>query len=114
MSAKFVTKRGDTNPSIRSWLSDRNDEDIDFTGASVVLCYQQIMDDGTFGTAVRRAASILQFDAKKALVEYQFISADTASSGTFRAEWEVTLLGGNIETFPKGGYFSIVVVDDVR
>jgi hypothetical protein len=117
VSAKFSIKRGDAGKKLRMKIADQNGEAIDFTGATVTLCYQQENSDGSLGAAVRRAATLVSFDGYSAVVEYQFVSGDTTTAGRYRAEWEVTYGGGSgPDTFPTDApkYFYINVVEDVR
>ena len=47
-------------------------------------------------------------------VIYTAASGDTATSGTYQAEVEVTwTTPAGVETFPNDGYFTIIVVDDL-
>jgi hypothetical protein len=46
-------------------------------------------------------------------VQYDWSAADTATIGTYNAEFEVTYGDSSIETFPNNGFISVVVTDDL-
>lgn len=51
-------------------------------------------------------------DEAQGLVEYQPISADVDTPGTYWGEWRVPFAGGDI-IVPENGYIRVVVQDDV-
>lgn len=117
MSAIYRIKRGDAGKILRMILNDPDGAAINFSGATVVLCYQQENADQTLGAAVRRNATLTVIDGYSAAASYQFVTGDTVTAGRFRAEWEVTYSGGaGPDTFPTGKpkFFYIEVQEDVR
>lgn len=108
--SRWITKRGDLEPLIQCRLRQRNGAAIDFAGATVVFVYKR-----TGAEAVRRAATLVSYDATSAIVQYVWQAEDVANAPeSFPAEWEVTLASGKVMTFPKGGYITIVVNEDLR
>lgn len=103
----FKLKRNDTSPAIRSTLLDGSGTVILLTGASVKF----LMKDKAGNIIVNAAAVII--DAINGVVEYQWIGADTAVLGFYKAEFEVTYSDGTVETFPNEGFTSILITEDI-
>ena len=60
---------------------------------------------------VPAAAQII--DEATGVVQFNWVSGDTNTNGTFEGEFEVTYPDGTIETFPNNGYITIEVTDDI-
>lgn len=89
-------------------LKDGNDEVIELSGSTVRFHMRQI---GETTVAVDESATIYDVDAGQ--VSYVFSASDTATSGSFQAEFEVTNTDGTIETFPNKGYIRVEITDDI-
>lgn len=107
MTLQFLMKRGDTAPSLRATLRNPDGTAVDLTGATVRF----LMRDRTSGTVRVGSAAIVT--AASGIVQYDWQSADTATAGTYDAEFEATFPGGKIETFPNNGFFQVVLQGDI-
>ena len=108
MSDTFYIKQHDTSPAIGGICLDGAGAVVNVTGASVVFSMR------------RRAGEVLVNRAVGAVVlgvagtvKYEWIAANTAITGLFEGEFELTYPSGAIETFPNNGYISIRVGDDI-
>ena len=113
----FRTKRNDTKP-IRMSLQHKDPQSgaisaADLTTATGVrFLMDSVTEQGDLGSAIVAApANIL--DPLAGLVEYEFQPAETAAAGEYRAEFEVTYTGGEIETFPEKDYIRVLVQEDL-
>lgn len=101
MATKFYIKQNDTKPSITAQLLSDGSA-VDLTGATVKF---------HMGSTIDAAATIT--DAATGNVRYDWASGDTATAGTYNAEFEVTFSDGKIETFPNDEYLLIVITEEV-
>lgn len=60
---------------------------------------------------IRKVANITNASAGQ--VECWFEAADTSMSGSFRAEFEITFIGGERATVPNNDYFKVLIIDDI-
>lgn len=102
MSQRFYIKRGDSAPPIRSQLRDALGAVVNLTNTSVKLVIESVLD-----------ADATVTDALEGRVEYQWQPGNTATVGTYKAEWQVTFIDGSIETFPNRGYLSVEIGQDL-
>jgi hypothetical protein len=105
----FYIKQNDTSPSLRAVLKDGDDIAIDLTGATVRFHMREI---GGNNAAVDADAQIVAPSAS-GIVQYDWDNGDTATIGSYQAEFEVTFAGGAIETFPNSGYIRVEITDDI-
>ena len=101
MATTFYIKQNDTKPSLAAQLLSDGSA-VDLTGATVKF---------HMGSSVDAAATIV--DAATGNVRYDWSAADTTTSGTFNAEFEVTFSDGTIETFPNDEHLHIVITEEV-
>jgi hypothetical protein len=111
--AKFIIKRNDTSPVMDARLLTEQKNAVGLEGATVVFN----MRNSTGPVVIDRAA-VTVLEAESGLVRYEWLTNDTASTGVFQGEFEVTFADGKVETFPKSdkanaNFIEIVVVDDV-
>ena len=106
MSDTFYIKQNDTSPSLRATLQDANGNPVDVTGASV-----QFHMRSSGSVIVDAVASIVT--PASGIVEYSWAPADTATVGSYQAEFEVTYASGAVETFPNTGYIRVRIRDDI-
>lgn len=99
---EFHLKTGDTSPSLRCFLLDGEGAAVPLTGATVVF---SMFTQKAVAVITRRAVTIT--DAPAGAVRFDWQSGDTAASGTFNSEFEVTYAGGSVETFPNDGYLMV-------
>lgn len=111
--AKFIIKRNDTSPVMDARLMSEQQKAVGLEGATVVFNMRSFN-----GSVVIDRADVTVLEAESGLVRYEWVASDTASTGTFQGEFEVTFADGKVETFPKSdkehaNFIGIVVVDDV-
>jgi len=112
--ADFRLKRGDQSPTIKYQLLDEQGDPVDITGFQEVRFLMRPrgasspkVDDDTNG-------AVAVTDAANGIVQYEWDSSDTDTSGSFKAEWEVAYSGGDTETFPNTEYINIYIQRDLR
>lgn len=107
MAADFTIKAHDRLPAIQAELS--TDAGLaNLTGATVRF----IMAPAVGGTPkVNANASVL--DPTQGSVRYEWVAADTASPGSYLAEWQVTWSDGRQQTFPTLTYHTVDVLADL-
>lgn len=97
-------KKGDTARALTATLT-LNGSAIDLTGATVVLVWK------LNGTVSRKSATIE--DATAGSVSYTLQSADVATAGTVKLEWEVTFSDATVLTVPSESYETLVIEADL-
>lgn len=105
----FYIKEGDTSPAIEYALSPVT---IALNGASVVFN----MRDRRGTVKVNRAAATITDDGVSTdtpTVQYDWVSADTDTAGTYYAEFEVTYADTSVESFPNQGFITVEVEADI-
>jgi hypothetical protein len=104
-------KKGDRLPSLTDTLVGPSGA-VDLTGATVVFKFFPIV-----GGSVVSGSAVIE-DATAGKVRYDWGASDTATAGSYYAEWVATI-GGKEMTFPNGDgtegpqYIKLVVVADV-
>ena len=111
--SKFVIKRNDTAPAMEARLLTKTLQNVSIVGATVVFNMRT-----PSGTVVIDRAPVTVLDAATGVVKYEWDAGDTARSGVYQAEFEVTFFDTKIETFPKSentasNFISVIVSDDV-
>lgn len=104
----FSIKQNDTSPQIAAILKDGAGNAIDLTSATVRFHMKKV---GATSATVDADATIVDEDAGS--VKYVWTAADTATAGSFQAEFEVTYTNGQIETFPNDQSIAIVITEDL-
>ena len=104
----FTIKQNDTSPQIAATLQDGDGSAIDLTSATVKFHMKKI---GAATATVDANATIL--NANTGSVKYAWVSPDTATAGSFLAEFEVTYTNGGIETFPNDQSIAILITEDL-
>ena len=104
----FYIKQNDTSPSMLATLQDANDVAVDLTSASVRFHLRPISSNTV---KVDQAATIVT--AVDGLVRYDWQAADTDTTGSYQAEFEVTYADASIETFPNDGYIRVEIISDI-
>lgn len=111
--SKFIIKRNDTAPAMEARLLGKSLQPVPIAGATVVFNMRSAS-----GTVVINRAPVILVEDLTGLVKYEWDAADTARSGTYQGEFEVTFADGRVETFPKSenavsNFITIVVSEDV-
>lgn len=109
MNPVFFIKEGDRLPNITGTVRDGDGEIVILTGCTVKF----IMSRTPGGTPVINAAAALIALGVTGRVTYAWGAADTTTAGTFYGEFEITFPGGLLETFPNGGYITIIIGTDL-
>lgn len=104
----FYIKQNDTSPAMLATLQDADGNAINLTGASVRFHMRTI---GSSQTTVDAAATVVT--AASGIVRYAWDAADTATVGSYQAEFEVTYSDASIETFPNDGYIRVEIKADI-
>lgn len=64
-------------------------------------------------TVDQETATFVENDATSGRVSYTFATGDTDTSGRYRAEFELTLDDGSIQTYPADDWIPIWIRDDL-
>jgi 5-hydroxyisourate hydrolase-like protein (transthyretin family) len=99
----FYIKQNDTSPSLQATLKDASGSAINLSGASVQIHMEAV--DGTL--KVNKTMTVT--DQVNGIVEYDWVSGDTDTAGTYYVEFQVTYSDSTIETFPNNNKEVIII-----
>lgn len=102
----FEIKRNDRRPYWRAALTSNGDP-VSLTGATAV---RFTMKQGATVKVNKQPMTVI--DAATGVVEYPWGASDTETSGTYNVEVEVDW-GGELQSFPSTGYFTVTINDDL-
>lgn len=105
--ADFIIKKGDTLPSIQSYLLDEDGTAVNLTANSGVMFIFR-----PASTLVAQSGVATVVNATTALVQYNWVTGDTNTVGAMQAEWRVDFSGRKM-TFPNNDYIDIDVIDNL-
>jgi len=105
MAEEFTIKSNDTSPKLLYELDLLPGQTL--VGATVRFHMAE-----ADGTVVVDAAGTVE-DAAAQQIAYAWGVGDTASPGTYRAEFEVTFSDGSVETYPNSDYLKIIIKPDL-
>jgi hypothetical protein len=107
VAADFTIKANDRLPSIQATLN------ADLTTATGVNFIMKATQGNTI--KVNAAAVIVSSAALPtgSVVRYDWLAVDTATPGSYQAEWQVTWTGGKKQTFPTLTYHTVDVLADL-
>jgi hypothetical protein len=105
----FYIKQNDTRPELDVFLRDDKDRSINVTGATVKFNMRNSADN----TVKIDTGAVTTVSSTAGRVKYSFTSANTDTAGNFEGEFQVTFVGGQVETFPNDGYIKVIITDDV-
>jgi hypothetical protein len=108
-SPTFYIKQNDTRPELDVFLRDDKDRSINITGSIIKFNLRNTSDN----TTKINAGSVTTVSSTAGRVKYSFTTSDTDTSGNFDGEFQVTFVGGQVETFPNDGYIKVIITDDV-
>lgn len=114
--ADFIITQGSTRPVLRATLEDDTGTAVSLTGATVTLSLRSMYDDSVIFQG--RDVTVLIPDPSgiapgEPNVQYTWQSGDTATTGTFYAQWKVAGSDGGTEYFPTTGPFVIAITPPV-
>lgn len=104
----FSIKQNDTSPALQATLKDSSLAVIDLTGSSVRFHMKSV--DGT----LKISSSMTITDATGGIVQYNWVSGDTDTVGTYYVEFQVTYPDLSVETFPNNGNNVVTVVKELN
>jgi len=107
MANSFTLKRGDTSPSIIFSLAPTS---VVLTGATARFSMRSRF---TGAIKVNRAVAVVVTATGTPTVRYDWQSADSDTSGSYEAEFEITYAGGAVETFPNSGFIPVEISGDI-
>jgi hypothetical protein len=102
----FEIKRNDRRPRWRVQLT-ANGDPVDLTAATTAKFTMK-----TGSTIAVNKGAMTFVDKPTGVVEYPWGATDTAASGDYNVEVEVDW-GGETQSFPSTGYFSVKISDDL-
>lgn len=115
MAASIFVKKDDTAPHVKASLLDAAGNSVNIAGATVRFIMARKDDHSQ--VVVDAAASNKQVndgsDGSKGKVEYAWLAADTATSGSYVCEFEVAYSDGSVQTFPTKAYIEAMITDDL-
>ena len=103
----FTIKKGDTLPSIQSYLLDEDSVAVNLTANSGVMFIFR-----PTSTLIAQSGAATVVNAATALVQYNWATGDTNTVGIMQAEWQVDFSGQKM-TFPNSSYINIDVIDSL-
>lgn len=104
----YTIKRHDLYPPIEATLEQADGVPINLRKATQVRFMMLDEDDN-----LKVDAPVQIIDAARGVVLYDWQAGDTDTSGTYRAEFEITFEDGRILTVPNDDYIIIIVMDDL-
>lgn len=104
--ADFTLKQNDLAPALIGTLKSAGGANKNLTGTTVVFKM------GTSTGTLKVNQTITPFDLVGGVCRYQWQTGDTATAGTFFAEFEVTNADGTKETFPNEKPLTITIKAD--
>lgn len=111
----ILMKTGDTAPIVQATLLDADSAPVDIAGATVR--FVMATSPGGGAAVVDAAAVNAQVttgaDGTKGKVTYAWVAEDTATAGSYVAEFEVTFSDGSVQTFPTTGFLDCTISDDL-
>src|SRR3954468_23592335 len=99
-------KKGDTRPAVTATIKNADGSAVDLTGATLRFVMKI---DG--GTTAKVDASATVLVANLGTVKYQWISGDTDTVGTYKAEWKISYGDGTVLRAPNNSYIAVVITD---
>ena len=109
MPSHFYIKKDDTRPAIIANLTDANDAAVNLTGAAVKF---NMRVDPAGSVKINLGSAIIE-DAEAGQVSYPWTSSDTDTADDYEAEFQVTFVGGAVQTFPGRNWIAVHVIDDI-
>lgn len=109
--ADFFVKQHDTS-RIQNQLKDDNGTPINVTGATVKFIAKAVGGGSPIIGSVGTGACTLIVPAT-GIVQYKFLTADTAAIGPYNVEWQITFADGTQQTVPNPDYDTLTITADL-
>jgi hypothetical protein len=113
--ADFELKRGDRRSIFSVTLEDNfgqpSEAAVDLTSASSATF--SMWDHRTHVVKVNRGTAAISGTISPGQVTYSWGTADVSTAGLYDAEIEVLWNDGKAETFPSGGYWTVLITEDI-
>jgi hypothetical protein len=109
----FKIKRNDRRPYLDAqFFQPDGITPLNISSASKVSMVCRLKGTGVDDPPKFKADCIV-VDAALGRVQYRWSATDTDTPGTFEYEFEISWTGGELQTLPQDGYFSLIILDDV-
>lgn len=105
----MTIKRNDTAPSFTATCTDSAGDAVDITGSTVRFH----MVGPVPSTAVKVDAAATIVSGTAGTVRYDWQEGDTDTSGSYKAEVEVTFSDNTVRTFPTTNYSTVRIRSDL-
>lgn len=105
-------KQNDTRPAFKVQLF-LDDEVFDLTANEATAVEFNMATSGTVPATLVSHGACTIVDSVTGVVEYRWVSGDTATPGDHKAEFQVTLSGGRIVTFPNNGNLIVTITPEL-
>lgn len=99
----FEMKRNDLLPALQVQFLNPDGTPRDITGLPVIFHMRK-------GNSLKVSTPATMVVASQGICEYRWSEGDTDEVGTFRAEFEVS----GMDTYPKGGYIVVIIIEDLN
>ena len=99
----FSIKQNDTAPTLRTVLLDSDGNPINLTGSTVSFVLKSMNN----GIVINSSMTVVTPLA--GLVEYDWQTGDTDTTGTYYAEFRVTYSDLSVETFPNSSNATVII-----
>lgn len=110
----YTIKQNDTRPRlVANLLQNFGQTDEAAIVLSTATSVRLLMRERGVGSPATVEGVCSITDADTGEVTYTWAAGDTASSGTYDLEFEITWADGGVETVPSSGYETVVIEDDL-
>jgi hypothetical protein len=114
-SPDFILRANDTASIITGTAEDQTGTPISIAGATVRFHMRTLNSAGT--PVLNQAAANDQAgdgtDGTMGNMSYAWVAGNTAVSGFYLGEWEITFNNGKVQSFPNGGYVVLYISPEV-
>lgn len=112
--ADFALKRNDTSPALKYQLQNEAGDAVDISGFNEVKFFMREEGKDTNKVDDDTAGDVSVIDSTNGKVKYAWNSTDgdTDTEARYEAEFEVEYSDGEIETFPNGRNYIVILIGD--
>jgi len=109
MANTLDIKRNDTKPFVQATVQDATGSALDLTNGSYVF-FNMATNDNTFTPVFSGAGGFIT--KASGTISYEWAAGNTARSGTYLGEFEITYTDGTLLTVPSDHSFVINIYED--